>query len=514
MDVYTQFLNEYVYTPERKLWIDFTRLDGGRNLIDTGEFEYPNLATWSPTGDQTGNWVPTNAVEADEVGVVKVSTHSYKLTASAAGCYGAQNIGASGAHASTTLTLGVWTYSNAGNNANTQIGLTDTDGEDVSTGHKTAAWVFDTVSHTTDATPGQLYIKLIPGDTNNDEGIFDGVVLVEGSSLTPGWTDTECTTAPSGDQYKIGSYSMRIISQGDNGRSDYDHAWQASYAGLSFTLGAWMYADSGNTLNDLKLRIHDGADGTYSDACAEDDAWHWITVTHTADAAGDKIRCQVYISQGAGVDMDDVGYVDGIKLYVEGGITDAGGHPINIMGATPSGTDGWIVDGIDDYFWMTNAEMKRAGLDFTTEHPSIFVRGEFNAGAATQYMVSTISGAAKGYIFTVTSTEQISFKTYGGSDINTYSATGQVVGTEITTFSMSRDSVSSVNLYKGGSKITDTAGTHVDLTSSDQPFVVGAKAEDFTLPLNATLKCVLILNRPCGAVEQADIARMLEEICP
>ncbi len=658
MDVYTEFLNRYVYTPECKSWIDFTRTTGGRNLIDTGEFEYPNLLTnstfeatnlitWSATGDQTGNWIPTNAAEADETGTVKNTVHAYKLTASAAGCFGAQNVGASGAYASTTLTLGVWTHSDAGNNGNTQIGLTDADGEDLSTGHKTAAFVWDTVSRATDASPGQLYVKLIPGDANLDVGIFDGVILVQtssltptgwtaagagcvhsydfeskigtysyratsaaavesefhsnhiscsagdytmgvwakcgtaskalayiigdnsgadasgyhsgggaweflqvthtangsdtyvygrlgaksgtitayfdspvlisGSSLTPGWTDYNCDSAPTGDQYKIGSYSMRVVADGAWGGTYCTISDYSSYIGKNVTGGAWCFCPSTNDQTKARIVLYDGQGYGLGGFIAEDDAWHWETATITVDAAADQLVFKVQANDSAAADTDDIVYADGIHLYREAGIIsgDGRGTPINIMGGrlTP---EGLVLDGVDDYLWITNADMKAAGLDFTTEMFSIFVRGEFEATTHWQHLVCTRNANDKGYYFVISNLEAIYFRTKGGSDIDTYSADSQFTSTETITFSMSRDSKSAVSLYKGGNKLACTEGTHVDFTSSDQSFSIGDRT-DTTIGTDcakATLKSLLILSCPSGAAEQAEIARMLEEICP
>ncbi len=662
MDVYTQFLNEYVYTPERKLWIDFTRLDGGRNLIDTGEFEYPNLLTnstfeatslitWSATGDQTGNWAASNATEDDETSIVKNTVHSYKVTNTAAWGCGQQTVNCS---SSTDYTVGGWRRADSGNTLEaTRIVVTDNDSGASAGTYVTRddKWYWDSFTHTTAGSATTISVQLFvyhnAGADTGDIAYFDGVILVEASSLTPtGWTlssnggeschydffskigtysvalvrggnncaltqdgfsitggntyaygcwawasvagrgrmrtsdgtisetsdyhsggssweflTDEITTdsgestldfgvqvrtgdttayfdspvlvegtsltpgwttinsgefAPTGDQYKIGSYSMRVVSGGAYSGAQYKITTTA-YNGKNLYGAAWLYAPSTNSEGGAKIGIDDDVNSTTgSSAVAEDDAWHWATTAaHTVNAGATWVNITCYANNTAGVGTDDIVYCDGIKLYVEGGITDAGGHPINIMGTTPSGTDGWIFDGVDDYVWMTNAEMKRAGLDFTTEHPSIFVRAVFTAGTAIQTLISTRDDTdGKGYELVLSATEELEFNTYGASDISTDSAAGVITGTETATLSMSRNSVASVDLYKNGDIITDTAGTHVALTSSDEPLVVGAKADDKTLPSNTTKKCILILNRPVGAHEQADIARMLGEICP
>ena len=371
MDVLTEFLNRYVYTPECKLWMDFTRQESG----------CINLATWSATAANNGNWTAANVTIADEVGTVKTSAHSIKVTNTAAWGHAQQTVKVS---PNTTYALTVWCNSDVGNN------------------------------------------------------------------------DDNCNIA------------LRFDNSGVTKLGDFG------------TAGAWA----------LK------------------------TLTVTSNSADTEVDIELSSYDEPGVVVGEICTFDGVELRGPDGLIDLSHHgsTFNLNGTTQDGSKGRVFDGVDDYIWLPNAEI--GDLDFTTENFSIFVRGEFNTGAASQHIVSTRFSAAEGYGLILSATEELEFNTWGGSDISTDSPASQIGVAETATLSMSRDSVAVVNLYKNGNYITENAGTHVALTSSRSPFTLGRHAGSATNFLNATLKSALILNRPVGAVEQADIARMLEEICP
>ncbi len=448
----------------------------------------------------------------------KIGTYSCALERNSNNCQVYQDY--TGESPNTDYIAGVWCYHDGTANADdTVCGMYDgvANGDNpAGYGHTTnAGWEFLVNTITTDASADRVrvYMNL---DNTDSYVYFDSPALVEGSSLTPGWTGVNAEIAPTGDEYKIGSYSMRVVNDGVYGRAKYVVPGHVGLRGKTLTLAAWGQASSANSGAAVKLGMDDGVDTTVmATALAEDDAWHWMTHSHTVNAASTTLeaRCASYYDGGA--TTGEIAYFDGIKLYKEAGIIDGvRGTPINIMGGvlTP---EGLVLDGVDDYVWITNADMKKAGLDFTTENFSIFVRGEWEATTAIQTIISTRDDTdGKGYELVLSATEELEFNTYGASDISTDSAAGAITGTEKATLSMSRDKVAVVNLHKNGNSVTDTAGTHVALTSSDEPFVIGAKADDKTLPSKATIKSVLFLSRPTGAVEHPEIAREMEVICP
>ena len=414
------------------------------------------------------------------------------------------------AYRNSDVTLGCWYWLDSGNTATARIGIHDGDNNWSDSLTKDDAWHFGTKTVEVDSACTNLIVILEPnysGSAGNGEiGYFDSPTLVEGSSLTPGWTDVNCDSAPTGDEYKVGSYSMRVIGTAAGPYSHQAIGADGAYAGKTVTLGAWVNGDTGNSANAL-ISLKDD-DSTVSSTGTKAGTWAWETKSKTLGAAPGVLYA--YCDPGGD---GDIGYFDEIHLYEEAGIADGTtGVPINIMGAsfTP---EGCVFDGVDDYLWITNEDMKAAGLDFTTENMTIVVYGEFNAGTASQVLVGTPLFHTKGYYLFLDGSEALFFRSLGSSDPYTNSANGQITGTEKAVFGVTRNSVSSVSLYKNGvGDIAATSGTHIELTSSDQPFVIGIQADNFTNPLNGTLKALIILARPLGAVEMSDISRDMVEV--
>ena len=443
----------------------------------------------------------------------KIGTYSACLTRDSNDAYLKQDAWTGVGMKGVTYAAGMWVWASVASRG--ALNLNDNEQNQTTYHTGGSSWEFLTDEITVHASATRLLVRGAVL-TANTTAYFDSPVLVEGSSLTPGWTGTaDFAIFPSGDQYKIGSSSLALQRNGTNGSGYYDVSGYAAYQGKSVTFGVWLYSDDGGA-SDVYTTIADGVGSTSSTNHAGDSAWAWVILTRTVDASATVLRLSISVNTA-----DEIAYADGAKLFEEAGIADGTtGVPINIMGGSLT-PEGYVMDGIDDYLWIPNAAMKKAGLDFTTENMTIVVYGEFNAGTAIQMIVGTRNSGSKGWGLRFGDDEKLYFETKGASDITTSTAAGQVVGTEKATFGMARSGAptagnvggGSVDLYKNGNNATVTSGAHVDLTSSDQILAIGTYPLTVgSWPLNATLKALLIFTRPFGNVEMSNISRDMVEV--
>lgn len=115
---------------------------------------------------------------------------------------------------------------------------------------------------------------------------------------------------------KIGTYSLKIVSDGTLSRARQFVTDYARYQGRKVTLGAWVYAPSAND-KDQVIHIQDDAGGNPSSVIPKDDAWHWMTVTRTVDASAAYLITNFFVNYYGAADTDDILYVDG-AILVEG----------------------------------------------------------------------------------------------------------------------------------------------------------------------------------------------------
>ena len=198
--------------------------------------------------------------------------------------------------------------------------------------------------------------------------------------------------------------------------------------------------------------------------------------------------------------------MDGASLVDRSGY----GTPTSVYGAYRDGTNGWSFDGVDDYLWVPNADMTHLEL---TGNMTVAVRGEFNAGAANQAIIQT-GWWEGGFLLRLETDETLQFTTFTGAGSSTTSETAAaaIVGTEIATF------IASVNpsgfISKDGVDVTLTSGTHVQGTTARDLTIGNYNKGATVMPLNGHLKCLIIYNRPFGAVEHAEIAHEMTEVFP
>lgn len=93
----------------------------------------------------------------------------------------------------------------------------------------------------------------------------------------------------------------------------------AYYANKKVSTGAWVYCPSGNDKRQY-LSIYDGVDSSNSSDIPTDDAWHWLTIQHQIGASPTTLIFGVIVKYGAGIDTDDIVYIDDL-VFCEGGFS-------------------------------------------------------------------------------------------------------------------------------------------------------------------------------------------------
>lgn len=127
---------------------------------------------------------------------------------------------------------------------------------------------------------------------------------------------------------KAGSQSIRTVIDdgGGAGSSSLNQTISGTatdYADLTLTFGIWVYASSANDKTHF-LRLGDGVGFTDSASIAQDDAWHWVTVTRTVDSSPTSIQVALVLKIVADADADDVVYSDDAWLIVGGSLVPGG----------------------------------------------------------------------------------------------------------------------------------------------------------------------------------------------
>jgi len=214
-----------------------------------------------------------------------------------------------------------------------------------------------------------------------------------------GWGLSGCTLAQENAIIKIGDFSLKIHTP----TADYKYAKQefstTAYQGKTVTLGALAYAPSTN-VRDQRLYLADNLGINISDIIPKDDAWHWVTVTRTMDAAATDIRTRFYISYGV-FNAGDVLYVDGAVLIVQDDIADYGNFVLSIDGTeigvwTDNSTYCYVPDNDNDWSYVTNGAMSY--MDYT----SISVNGTPQQYITWQYNDTVFTDPINGHDATPT----------------------------------------------------------------------------------------------------------------
>ena len=333
------------------------------------------------------------------------------------------------------------------------------------------------------------------------------------------WTSGYCLEADETSNVKVSVHSLKLTAD-DGGSVGAGVAYQqyaSATVGVDYTMTAWVRGNPGNDSGqNIAIAVQDvGGSWTKTQANLTDitsATWERLSVTHTAGLT--TIQFLLYVTDAISGDTDDIAYFDGVTLYEEGGLIDRSGYgtPININGAYRDGVNGWKFDGVDDYLWIPVADCDQ--LDFTTEAFSGIIRCVIGTEpSALQYLLSRGAWNTKGWACGVAASMDWRLYTWGGTDANS-EATTQFSAGDIVTLGFTKDAANAYMFVNGDNK-TDIAGTHGSpATNTTNNLVVGASSSGGSSWIDSNIKCILIFNRPLGAVEHADIAREMEEVFP
>lgn len=238
----------------------------------------------------------------------------------------------------------------------------------------------------------QLYYYTNEITVGNDLWEYNPIINggFEVSNPPSDWNTNACTFTRSTEQTHDWVYSGKMVAAGLNPRITQSWAGYLPYQGEPITFGAFIYTSAAND-QQMRLRLYDGVGFTESASPANDNNWHWVTVTHTLNAAATTLDAAIRMAAAGITDNDDVIYVDRARMVVGNDYQDCaitwGNNPIGVTVTIGSiMAYGTGVAGEE-------AEIPDAAGEIT-EVPGMFPDEESMAGTGLAWLYPTVSDIA------------------------------------------------------------------------------------------------------------------------
>ena len=139
-----------------------------------------------------------------------------------------------------------------------------------------------------------------------------------------GWSTTYAeinqVVSRESDNYKFGSYSMRLTSNGTNGCTDYRLTIRNEWKNRYFSLGFWYYCPIKND----KIQKVIFFDGFWNNSIylKKDGKWHWAKITKWVDNEAIVLGMRVICNDDGAADTDDYVLIDGVTIMQGRVVTD------------------------------------------------------------------------------------------------------------------------------------------------------------------------------------------------